>query len=402
MLQGKENIQQPRAVPSPKATTSSFKQLRISKTSSVLTDLKPQKNGEPQQSVSVESGKSLTKTYIANPSQPNGKEKKKDPLELMPPPKVPVSSKPAESQQCHQENENKTETTKSNGNTTESNKKKENEKKWLLTDFDIGRPLGKGKFGNVYLAREKKSKYVVAMKVLFKTQIQQADVEHQVRREIEIQTHLRHPNILRMYGYFHDERRIYMILEYAPGGELYKHLSAQPDKRFSEEQTANYIYQLADALKYCHSKGVIHRDIKPENLLLGTQGELKIADFGWSVHAPSSRRHTMCGTLDYLSPEMVAGKTHSHTVDLWGVGVLCYECLVGTPPFIAQTYEETYLKIKKAQYKFPSHVSEGARDFISKLLVIEPAHRMPLDGILTHPWITKTKTAQPIKQSSKK
>lgn len=134
-------------------------------------------------------------------------------------------------------------------------------------------------------------------------------------------------------------------------------------------RTATYISQLADALKYCHTKGVIHRDIKPENLLLSANGNLKIGDFGWSVHAPTSRRQTMCGTLDYLPPEMVTGKSHDHTVDLWGTGVFCYECLVGKPPFVAQTYEATYQKIKQVQYTFPDHVSAGARDLISKVIV---------------------------------
>jgi len=106
---------------------------------------------------------------------------------------------------------------------------------WVLADFDIGRPLGKGKFGNVYLAREKKSKFIVALKVLFKKEMQRAKVEHQLRREIEIQTHLRHPNILRMFGFFHDETRVYLILEYAPGGEVYKSLQSQPLKRFDEK-----------------------------------------------------------------------------------------------------------------------------------------------------------------------
>lgn len=132
-------------------------------------------------------------------------------------------------------------------------------------------------------------------------------------------------------------------------------------------RTATYIAQLADALKYCHSKSVIHRDIKPENLLLGMNGEIKIADFGWSVHAPSSRRDTLCGTLDYLPPEMVSGKTHNHTVDFWSVGVLCYECLVGKPPFYATTNDETYVNIKRLRYTFPSFVSEGAKDLISKV-----------------------------------
>lgn len=174
---------------------------------------------------------------------------------------------------------------------------------WHLSNFDIGRPLGRGKFGNVYLAREKNTKFVVALKVMFKKQIKLNNVEHQVRREIEIQSHLRHPNILRLYGYFHDVDRIYLILEYAPKGALYKELKSQPDNRLEEKRTAGYVLSLADALNYLHERNVIHRDIKPENLLLGHNGELKIADFGWSVHEPNSTRTTLCGTVDYLPPE---------------------------------------------------------------------------------------------------
>lgn len=181
------------------------------------------------------------------------------------------------------------------------------EKRWSLTDFDIGKPLGRGKFGNVYLAREKHvrfrrimcSKYVVALKVLFKNQLQQSQVEHQLRREIEIQSHLWHPNILRLFGYFYDQARVYLILEYAAKGELYKEL--QRCKVFNEKRAATYIAYLARALIYCHEKHVIHRDIKPENLLIGMKGELKIADFGWSGHT-CNRRRTLCGTLDYLPP----------------------------------------------------------------------------------------------------
>lgn len=144
---------------------------------------------------------------------------------------------------------------------------------WDLTNFDIGRPLGRGKFGNVYLAREKNTKFVVALKVMFKKQVHVNNVEHQVRREIEIQSHLRHPNILRLFGYFHDQCRIYLILEFAPKGALYKELQNQPNKRFDEKRTAGYILSLADALIYLHERDVIHRDIKPENLLLGHNGK---------------------------------------------------------------------------------------------------------------------------------
>ncbi|KAL0594661.1 Aurora kinase A [Plecturocebus cupreus] len=269
-----------------------------------------------------------------------------------------------------------------------SKQKNEESKKrqWSLEDFEIGRPLGKGKFGNVYLAREKQSKFILALKVLFKAQLEKAGVEHQLRREVEIQSHLRHPNILRLYGYFHDATRVYLILEYAPLGTVYREL--QKLSKFDEQRTATYITELANALSYCHSKRVIHRDIKPENLLLGSAGELKIADFGWSVHAPSSRRTTLCGTLDYLPPEMIEGRMHDEKVDLWSLGVLCYEFLVGKPPFEANTYQETYKRISRVEFTFPDFVTEGARDFISRLLKHNPSQRPMLREVLEHPWIT--------------
>uniref|UniRef100_A0AAV2M6I3 non-specific serine/threonine protein kinase n=1 Tax=Knipowitschia caucasica TaxID=637954 RepID=A0AAV2M6I3_KNICA len=268
-------------------------------------------------------------------------------------------------------------------------------KPWSLEDFEIGRPLGKGKFGNVYLARERQSMFISALKVLFKKQLEKAGVEHQLRREVEIQSHLRHPNILRLYGYFHDASRVYLILEFAPKGQLYCEL--QRCGRFSEDRSATYIMELADALKYCHSKNVIHRDIKPENLLLGANGELKIADFGWSVHAPSARRSTLCGTLDYLPPEMIEGKPHDQNVDLWSLGVLCYEFLVGQPPFEAKTHDETYRRISRVEYSYPPQYtfSEGAKDLVSKLLKHNPLHRLPIQGVLTHPWVTENSTKKP-------
>lgn len=173
----------------------------------------------------------------------------------------------------------------------ESSKKEANGKKelWALDNFEIGRPLGRGKFGNVYLAREKSSHVVLALKVLFKADLSRAGISHQVQREVEIQTHLRHPNVLRMYGYFHCDKRVYLLLEYACHGELYKVLHSQPNSRFTEYHSANYIAQLVSALKYLHSKNVIHRDLKPENILIAANGLLKIADFGWSVWSPNER-----------------------------------------------------------------------------------------------------------------
>ena len=234
--------------------------------------------------------------------------------------------------------------------------------------FEIGRPLGKGKFGRVYLARERTNGFICGLKVLHKHELQAGRVEKQVRREIEIQSNLRHPNILQMYGHFHDSKRVFLIIEFAAKGELYKHL--RREHRFPEWKASQYIAQMASALRYLHRKHVIHRDIKPENILVGIHGEIKLSDFGWSVHAPNSRRQTMCGTLDYLPPEMIkpgsADNTYNEKVDLWSLGVLTYEFLVGEAPF-EDDPPITQRRIARADMTIPSFVSPEARDLIKRV-----------------------------------
>ncbi|KAM3081650.1 spindle assembly checkpoint kinase [Clarireedia jacksonii] len=240
-------------------------------------------------------------------------------------------------------------------------------KQFHLGMFEIGSPLGKGKFGRVYLARERSSGFVCALKVLHKNELQKGKVEKQVRREIEIQSNLRHPNILQLYGHFHDSKRVFLILEFAGKGELYKHL--RRETKFPEWKAAQYIAQMAAALKYLHKKHVMHRDIKPENILVGIHGELKIADFGWSVHAPNSRRQTMCGTLDYLPPEMLrpgSDNYYNEKVDLWSLGVLMYEFLVGEAPF-EDTPIMTQRRIARCEMTVPNFVSAEAKDLIKKV-----------------------------------
>jgi len=196
-----------------------------------------------------------------------------------------------------------------------------------------------------------------------------------------------------------------------------------------------YVSDLAEALAYCHAKHVIHRDIKPENLLVGYKGDIKIADFGWSVHAPSSRRTTLCGTLDYLPPEMIENKDHDHTVDIWALGVLAYEFLCGHPPFEAEGHSETYRRIVKVDLQvggwgegggggwergggccvlssarqrhahltplthptpqFPGHMSPEAKHFVAALLRKEPRTRMALENVSSHPWIVRNTQAAP-------
>lgn len=245
-------------------------------------------------------------------------------------------------------------------------------KQFHLGMFEIGKPLGKGKFGRVYLARERANGFVCALKVLHKSELAAGKVEKQVRREIEIQSNLAHPNVLRLFGHFHDSKRIFLILEFAGKGELYKHL--RKEQRFPEWKAAQYIAQMTAALKYLHKKHVIHRDIKPENILVGIHGEIKISDFGWSVHAPNNRRNTMCGTLDYLPPEMLRGKEegwYNEKVDLWSLGVLTYEFLVGEAPF-EDTPVMTQKRIARGEMTIPPFVSAEAKDLIKRVCLYFP------------------------------
>lgn len=261
---------------------------------------------------------------------------------------------------------------------------------WSLADFEIGKVIGEGKFGKVYLAREKQYGYIVALKTIFKEKLKKYRFHAQLRREIEIQHSLDHPNVLRLFAWFHDQTRIFLVLEYAARGELYKMLKTL--HHFSEKRAATYVASLARALVYCHEKHVIHRDIKPENLLLDVEGRLKIADFGWAAELQAHvKRQTMCGTVDYLAPEMVEKKAHDQSVDNWTLGILCYEFLYGFPPFEAEDQHDTFRRILKVDVVFPSspYISPEAKHLISKLLVKDSSKRLSPQKILTHPWIVK-------------
>lgn len=254
-----------------------------------------------------------------------------------------------------------------------------------IDDFEIGKYLGSGTFGNVFLAMHIKSGFVVAIKILEKAKIDTKNYAKQLRRELEIHINLKHPNILAMYGYFYDNKSVYMILEYAPSGEMFTKLQR---KRFFTEVTAcSYIFQVAKAINYMHKCGVIHRDIKPENLLIGADDCVKLCDFGWAVKNVDQKRYTLCGTVEYLAPEMLAKEKHSEYLDMWCLGILTYEFLTGKPPF-SKTDENDYRnKVMNLNYTMPNTLSENAKDFIRKLLVPAPEKRLKIEEVCYHPWI---------------
>ena len=264
-----------------------------------------------------------------------------------------------------------------------SAKKKQAQQAWKLSDFEIGRSLGSGKFGNVYLARSKKEKKVVAMKVIFMAHIKREGLVHQLKREIETHARIRHKNCCRLYGWFKDAKRIYLVMRFAEHGDFYKFMKEQPHGRVDQPRAMRYVRQLAAALVGLHKYGIIHRDIKPENLLLGADDQLLLADFGWTFSAPGKiARHTLCGTLDYLPPEMIEDEPYDTSVDCWMLGVLAYELVVGRPPFEAETQDETYDRILEARVEFPEGVHAGVQDLIRNILVKDPKARFNTKQIM--------------------
>ena len=255
-----------------------------------------------------------------------------------------------------------------------------------IGDFSLGRPVGAGKFGTIYLARVRaKPQLYVAIKVMFKRCLSKNHVT-QLLREIQHLDQLRSDHVISLYDFFHDAQRIYLVMEYANGGDLYHTLSGC--KRLSEAEAANIFQQSVRAIQTCHENDIIHRDIKPENFVWGADGRLKLIDLGWSAPCGvGSRRETLCGTLDYLPPEMVIGKPYGQMADIWCLGVLLFELLTGSPPFEDEDYLVTKLNIKYVTYKAPEYLSLEAKRFIASILKADPLSRPTLQQLLTHPWV---------------
>lgn len=258
---------------------------------------------------------------------------------------------------------------------------------WSINDFELLHKLGGGNYGDVYLAAVRKSNYVVAIKKLSIKKLAEFDIANQLRREIEIAFHTRHKYLLRTYAYFFDEHDIYLILEPCSNGMLYSELKRV--KLFTPPTAARYVAQLAEALLYLHQHHILHRDIKPENILLDHNQNIKLADFGWSVHDPTNRRKTSCGTPEYFPPEIVCRQPYDTSADLWCLGIFCYEMLVGQTPFVSKDNDQIYKNIHSMQYTIPETVPLEARDLIKSLVVREGSKRLPLLRVLAHPFLMK-------------
>lgn len=270
-----------------------------------------------------------------------------------------------------------------------------------ITDFEIGKILGKGKLGRVYCCKHKKTGYLVAIKVMKKADLIEFKLVKQLKREIMIQGKLNHKSITKLYNWFADEKRIYLIMEYCYNGELYKALQNSKNGTLPEFKVRKYISELLDSFKFLQDNHIIHRDLKPENILLDEYGDIKLTDFGWATQinlndsSDKGKRNTLCGTMDYLSPEIINNEPYDYKVDNWALGVLTFELLFGYAPFEQMKTEDTYKKIRKGEINWPpvnkNDVTPLAKDFISKLLIVNVKDRMNIIDALNHPWF---KTSQ--------
>jgi len=243
-------------------------------------------------------------------------------------------------------------------------------------NFEYVKVLGKGTFGKVVLCREKATKYLYAMKILKKEVIiRREEVAHTLAERRVLQM-TNHPFLLKLKYSFTTVDRLCLVTEYVIGGELYFHLKRE--RQFTEDRTKFYGAEIISAIDYLHTKAIIYRDLKLENLLLDSDGHIKIADFGLCKEdicwGESTR--TFCGTPEYLAPEVLEDVNYGLAVDWWGVGVVMYEMMVGRLPFYNQNHEVMFGNILSEDVRFPSRMSQEARDLLGGLLVKDPSRRL--------------------------
>ncbi|KAJ3007479.1 hypothetical protein HKX48_009104 [Thoreauomyces humboldtii] len=232
---------------------------------------------------------------------------------------------------------------------------------------------GTGTFGRVYLTRFKDTNQYYAMKVLKKVEVVRLKQVEHINSEKQILSQVNFPFIVNMLCTFQDEVNLYMLLEYVVGGELFSHLRRAG--KFSNDQTRFYAAEIVVSIEHLHNLDIIYRDLKPENLLLDYQGHIKITDFGFAKKV-EDRTWTLCGTPEYLAPEIIQSKGHGKPVDWWALGILIFEMLAGYPPFFDDNPFGIYEKILSGRFVFPEGFDMHAKDLIRKLLTSDRTKRL--------------------------
>ncbi|XP_038665776.1 serine/threonine-protein kinase DCLK1-like [Scyliorhinus canicula] len=258
--------------------------------------------------------------------------------------------------------------------------------------YEIGRTIGDGNFALVKECRLKNTEYEYAVKIIDKSKLKGKEI--MIENEIAIVRSLSHPNIVRFIEEFETEEEIYLIMEYIHGGDLFDAIT--DSVKFTENNAALMMNNLCDALAYIHSKNIVHRDLKPENLLVQHKADgrtvLKLADFGLALKV-TNPIFTVCGTPTYVAPEILSETGYGLEVDMWATGVILYILLCGFPPFrsLERDQEELFEMIQLGEYEFLSpywdSISDGAKDLVRKLLVVNPRNRYTAQQVLQHSWI---------------
>ena len=261
-----------------------------------------------------------------------------------------------------------------------------------IKDFEILKELGCGSFGRVFLARHIKTKVKYAIKAIDKQNKTNIEEKPYFRRELEVMYKIHHPNVVKLFGHFEDNKYCYFIMEYISKGNVYNLITLDKKKQLSTKVVATIMKDVISAAYFLHNMNppIIHRDIKPENVLLNEGIVAKLTDFGWSNYIQDDKeRRTVCGTPIYLAPEIIKEQGHDERVDIWCIGVLLFELTTGSVPFKGNDIETLKSNILHLKISWPKEMNPDARDLISKILKLDPSQRMPLEDMLEHPFFLK-------------
>ncbi|KAG5337344.1 SNRK kinase, partial [Acromyrmex charruanus] len=254
--------------------------------------------------------------------------------------------------------------------------------------YDLEETLGRGHFAVVKLARHVFTGEKVAVKVIDKSKLDEVSRAH-LFQEVRCMKLVQHPNVVRLYEVIDTQTKLYLILELGDGGDLYDYIMRH-DSGLSEEVARTYFRQIVRAISYCHRLHVVHRDLKPENVVFFEKlGTVKLTDFGFSNRfCPGQKLETSCGSLAYSAPEILLGDSYdAPAVDVWSLGVILYMLVCGQAPFQEANDSETLTMIMDCKYSIPSHVSDGCKRLIARMLVREPEGRASLEEIAADPWL---------------